>query len=273
MAKSHWHSGVGARLAGAAALAVTLLIGGSFVLSPVPAQAQKKADKKASAPASTKSTWVKLCAKETLTGKNKEGKEVKKDLNICETVTERLDGTSGMTIINAGLRQMKLDKEEKQKFMVTLPHGVLLPAGATVTFFPKDVWAKVEKNEKLEKADEEKLKQVKLPFLFCSLAGCHVDSEFKDDGLKILKSSSGFIVTIGTMAGIGIHHKVSLAGFNETSAGPPTDTKKFAEGRKQLMMEIKARRDQMIAQYKKEQEDLNKMQPNVGGDKKAPAKK
>jgi invasion protein IalB len=251
---------------GAAALAATLLFGWSFVMSPGPAQAQKKADKKAETP---KSAWVKLCAKETLTGKDKEGKQLKKELDICEVVAERIDANSGMTIISAGLRQMKLDKEEKQKFMVTLPHGVLLPAGATVTFFPKDVWAKVEKNEKLEKADEEKLKQVKLPFLFCSIAGCHVDAELKDDGVKILKSSSGLIVTVGTMAGIGVHHKVSLAGFNETMKGPATDIKQFAEARKQLMIDIKARRDQMIAEYKKQQEDLNKIQPNV----KPPAKK
>ena len=79
------------------------------------------------------------------------------------------------------------------------------------------------------------------------------------------------MVTAANLSGIGVHFKVSLAGFNEALAGPPTDTKKFAEARKKLMEDIKARREQLIAELKKQQEDLNKMQPNVGRPRKPPA--
>jgi hypothetical protein len=148
----------------------------------------------------------------------------------------------------------------------------VLPLGAGVTFFPKDVWAKIEKNEKLEKADESKAKSVKMGFQYCSHVGCHVEVEAKDDLVKYLKTSAGFVVTMANMPGIGVQLKVPLAGFNEALAGPPTDTKKFADARKKLMEQIAERRKQMIAEYKKKQEELNNMQPNVG-DKKPPVKK
>jgi invasion protein IalB len=261
MAKSHSFSGFSARLASIGAIALTLILGLAFALTADPAEAQKK---KADVPTSTpKSAWVKLCEKGVVPVKDKDGKELKKQINVCETVAERIDANSGMTLIAAGMKQVKIDSEEKQSFMVTLPHGVLLPAGATVTFVPKELWTKIEKNEKIEKDDQAKLKQVKLPFIFCSAVGCHIEAEFKDDGIKTLKSSAGIVISIGTITGLGISHKVSLAGFNETVAGPATDTKKFAELRKKLMEDIAERRKQMIAEFKKKQEELNKMQPNV----------
>ena len=264
MAKSYWHCGMGARLAGAAAIAVTLLLGWSFVLSPDPAQAQKKTDKKAEAPTSTpKSSWVKLCDKGSLTAKDKEGKELKKEVNICHTLAERIDANSGMVIVSAGLNQVKVDKEEKQIFRIILPLGVVLPAGVGVTFFPKDLWSKIEKNEKLAKGEETKLKSLKMGFLFCNIVGCHIEAEAKEDLVEYLKSSAGFVVTTANLSGIGVNLRVPLAGFNEALKGPPTDTKKFAEARAKLMEDIKARREQLIAEMKKQQEDLNKMQPNT----------
>jgi invasion protein IalB len=265
MAKSYLHSGIGARLAGIAAIAVTLFLGLSFVLTADRAEAQKKeAPKKVDAPTSTpKSSWVKLCDKGTLSAKDKEGKELKKEVNICHTLAERIDATSGMVIVSAGLNQVKVDAEEKQIFRIILPLGVVLPAGVGVTFFPKDVWAKVEKNEKLEKDDEKKLKQVKMGFLFCNLVGCHIEAEAKEDLVKELKTSAGFIVTTANMSGIGVNLRVPLGGFNEALAGPPTDTKKFAAARQKLMEDIAERRKQMIEEMKTKQEELNKMQPNV----------
>jgi invasion protein IalB len=269
MAKPHSLSGISARLAGLGAIAFTLMIGLTLALTADPAAAQKK---KADVPTSTpKSAWVKLCDKGFLTSKDKEGKEQKKELNICHTLAERINANSGMVIVSAGLNQIKVEKEEKQVFSMILPLGAVLPLGAGVTFFPKDVWAKIEKNEKLEKADESKAKSVKMGFQYCSHVGCHVEVEAKDDLVKYLKTSAGFVVTMANMPGIGVQLKVPLAGFNEALAGPPTDTKKFADARKKLMEQIAERRKQMIAEYKKKQEELNNMQPNVG-DKKPPVK-
>ena len=243
------------------------MLGLSFALTSGPAEAQKK---KEEVPTSTpKSSWVKLCDKGTLTAKDKDGKELKKEVNICHTLAERIDANSGIVIVSAGLNQVKVDAEEKQIFRLILPLGVVLPVGVGVTFFPQDLWAKVEKNEKLAKEDEPKLKQVKMGFLFCNVVGCHIEAEAKDELVNYLKTSAGFVVTTANMPGIRVDLRVPLAGFNDALKGPATDTKKFAEARERLMKDIAERRQQLFEEYKKQQEDLNKMQPNVAP--KAPA--
>ena len=56
---------------------------------------------------------------------------------------------------------------------------------------------------------------------------------------------------------------VSLSGFPQALANAPTDTKKFAEARGELMKEIYERRKAMLAEFKTKQDELSKMQPNV----------
>ena len=88
MANSFLHSSVGARLARVGAIAASLVLGAAVVvnlgaLDTASAQAPKKdakdakaGDKKTSTP---ESAWVKLCDKGTLTAKDKDGKEEKKE--------------------------------------------------------------------------------------------------------------------------------------------------------------------------------------------------
>ena len=233
---------------------------------PVPAPPTKKSPPSQTQPSlplgGPKSSWVKLCDKGTLNAKDKEGKDLKKEVNICHTLAERIDATTGMVIISAGLNQVSVDGEEKQIFRIILPQGVVLSAGVGVTFFPRDLWAKVEKNEKLAKGDEIRLKTLKMGFLFCNTTGCHVEAEAKQEFVNYLKTSAGFIVTTANMSGTGVNLRVPLAGFNEALAGPPTDTKKFAEARKKLMEDIAERREEMVQKLKKQQDDLNRMWPN-----------
>jgi invasion protein IalB len=172
-------------------------------------------------PNAPKASWVKLCDKGTLTAKDKDGNEGKKDVNICHTLAERIDANSGKVIVSTGLNQVKVDNEEKQIFRVILPLDVVLPPGIAVTFFPKDLWAKVEKNEKLEKDDESRLKTVKMDFLFCNEVGCHAETEANEEILKSLKSSAGFVVTAANRPGVQIDLRVSLAGFKEALEGAP----------------------------------------------------
>lgn len=277
MAKSYLHSGVGGRIASVGAMAVTLLLGISYLVTVGPAQAQKKpAEKKPAAQPSNEpqNAWVKLCNKGPVTAKHKDGKEEKKELNVCMTKHERLDVNSGLTIIAASLIQMKIDAEEKNAFRLELPLGMALPPGVAVSFFPKDIWAKLEKKEKLGKDEEAKVKNLKFPYLFCAGAppGCTVEVEANAELLSAIKGSAGFLVQAVQMPGTGVGLGVPLAGFNETFAGAPTDTKKYADARKQMFEEIAARRQQMLQEIKKQQEDLSKMQPNVGPQQ-APAAK
>ena len=87
--------------------------------------------------------------------KDKDGKEEKKDLKICLTHHERLDGNSGMVLVSAAMRQV--EGQDKQYFMVMVPLGMVLQPGMRATLYPKDLWEKALKNEKI---DETKLKAI-----------------------------------------------------------------------------------------------------------------
>ncbi|MBO0764718.1 MAG: invasion associated locus B family protein [Hyphomicrobiaceae bacterium] len=253
------------RLAGVAAM---VLIGEALLLnevSPSPASAQaKKAD--ATQGKVPEDTWVKLCDKRQAKAKDKDGKEVTKNVNECITLTERIHPHSGITLMQAKYHELKIDSEERKAFEVTVPLGAVLPYGAAITLLPNDIWQKVEKNEKLEKAEEEKLKssQWKLTYSICGPAGCIAEMEANADFISKLKSSAGFVLE-SVQAPMGpIGHKVSLKTFSSALANAPTDTKKFADAKNEMMKGIYEHRQQLLAEYKKKQEELQKMQPNVG---------
>jgi invasion protein IalB len=277
MANSFFHSDVGARIARLGAVAMGVALGVSLLLNvaaPEGALAQaKKTDAKAAAPtkAVPDSSWVKLCDKGQFKGKDKSGKEIAKDVDICMTLTEQIHPDSGMVMVSTTLQQVKVDGKEKQHLSVTVPPGVMLPYGAVVTVFPKDLWEKVQKNEKLDKADDEKLQKqsIKLQYTYCLAVGCSAEVEATPEMVNLLKGGAGFMVQTVRMPGQPVVQPVSLGGFAQALANPPTDTKKFKEARTELMKQIYEHQKQRIAELKKQQEELNKMQPNVA----PPAKK
>jgi invasion protein IalB len=123
-----------------------------------PAAAKKGAakDKGAKGP---QSAWVKLCEKATAVNKQKDGKEVKKDVDICLTHHERLDGNTGMVLVSAAVRQVS--GQDKQALMVMVPLGMLLQPGMRANIYPKDQWDLVQKNQKI---DESKIKGIQLAY-------------------------------------------------------------------------------------------------------------
>jgi invasion protein IalB len=277
MASSFLHIGVGARIARVGAIATAAALGGTLLLDvtqPRPASAQAKKDAKAAeAKPGVKApdgSWVKLCEKNQVKGKDKDGKEQTRDVDACVTLTEQIHPENGMVMVSAKYHQVKIDGQEKQSFQLTVPLGVVLPAGLGVTVFPKDLWDKLLKSEKLEKADEEKLKAATVPltYTFCGQLGCNAEIEANAELLGKLKAGAGFVVQSAHVQFGRVAQPVSLSGFPQALSNAPTDTKKFAEARGELMKEIYERRKQMLAEFKAKQEELQKMQPNVG----APAK-
>jgi invasion protein IalB len=279
MANSFLHSGMGARIARAGALAMTVALGGAVLLdagSPNQASAQaKKADPKAAAPAAAapESSWVKLCDTRQPKDKDKDGKEVTRNVTECVTLAEHIHPENGVVLVSARLYQLKVDKDEKQQFEVTVPLGAALPYGAAVTMLPNDLWDKVVKNQKLEKADQDKLKDasIKLTYSTCFPQGCTAVAEATPELINKLKTSAGFVLETVQLPVGPVGQRVSLKGFPQALGGQPTDTKKFAAAKQDLMKGIYDRRVQMMEEMKKQQQDLSKMQPNVGGA--APAKK
>ena len=134
---------------GAAALALALGVAGLMGAAaaqtpPAPPARQEAARRRAGAEGGAgcrssgrraQSAWVKLCEKATAVGKDKDGKEEKKELNICLTHHERLDGNTGMVLVSAAVRQV--DGQDKQHFMVMVPLGMLIAAGHARLHLPQ----------------------------------------------------------------------------------------------------------------------------------------
>ncbi|KAB2911507.1 MAG: invasion protein [Hyphomicrobiaceae bacterium] len=276
MANSVSHLAMAGRIrrTGAVAAALVLgcaaLTGGAFAQAkkdkaPPPAAAKKDA-KDAKAAPGTQSAWVKLCEKATAVTKDKDGKEQKKDMNICLTHHERLDGNSGMVLVSAAVRQV--DAQDKQHFMVMVPLGMMLQPGMRATIYPKDAWEKVQKNEKV---DESKLKGMKLSYTLCHPAGCTAEMESTPELINDLKSSGGVMVFAINAAGAPVAFPVPLNGFDQAYAGGPIDSKKYGEARRALMQQIAQRQQQLIEEYKKKQEEQKGAAPAAKAP--APAKK
>jgi len=256
-----WH-------AGAVALALAVGIAGltTSAVAQAPAPPAKKApDKKAPAAApaqkdgqpqagAPQSAWVKLCEKAAAMVKGKDGKDEKKDLSICLTHHERLDGNTGMVLVSAALRQ--IEGQEKQAFMVMVPLGMMIQAGMRATLYPKDAWEKVQKNEKL--ADESKLKAIKLAFTLCHPAGCTAEMEATPELISDLKTGGGLVVFTINAAGAPVGFPVPLNGFEQSFAGEPVDNKQYGEARRALMQQIAARQQELMAEQQKKMEEQQK---------------
>jgi invasion protein IalB len=214
------------------------------------APAAKAAPKDAKASAAPPSAWVKLCEKATAVSKQKDGKEDKKNVDICLTHHERLDGNTGMVLVSAAVRQVS--GQDKQALMVMVPLGMMLQPGMRATIYPKDQWDLAQKNEKV---DESKLKAIQLAYTLCHPAGCTAETEATPDLLKSLQSNAGMLVFAINAAGAPVVFPVPLSGFETSYAGPPIDTKQYSEARKSLMQQIAQRQQQLIEEHKKKQQE------------------
>jgi len=216
---------------------------------PAAAPAQKGAPAAAAPPAGAQSAWVKLCEKANAVTKDKDGKEQKKEVNICLTHHERLDGNSGMVLVSAAIRQV--DGQDKQHFMVMVPLGMLIQPGMRASIYPKDQWELVQKNEKI---DETKLKGIKLGYTLCHPAGCTAEVEATDELLNDLRTSGGLVVFAINAGGQPVGFPVPLVGFEQAYKGSPVDNKQYGEARRALMQQIAQRQHDLIEEQKKQQQ-------------------
>jgi invasion protein IalB len=224
-----------------------------FAGAPAFAQDAKKAPA-AKAPAAkgaaaaNKSAWVKLCEKAPFNTKDKDGKEVKNEKNICLTHHERLDGNTGMVMVSAAIREV--DGADKKSLMVMVPLGMALPPGLRAAVYTKDQWAKAAKNEKI---DEKGLKPIPLKFSLCHAAGCTAETEATADIINQMKAGGGIMIIAMNAGAQPIGFPVPLDGFNEAFAGKPVDNQEYAKARGQLMAQIRERQQAAIEKYKAEQ--------------------
>jgi invasion protein IalB len=206
-------------------------------------------------PGPPQSAWVKLCEKIPVAGKDKDGKELKQEKSVCLTHHERLDGNTGMVLVSAAVRQV--EGVDKQHLMVMVPLGMMIQPGIRAAVYSKELWEKVQKNEKIE---ENKLKPMALGYTLCHPAGCTAETEATDDLLKELKAGGGLMVFAVNAVSQPIAFPVPLNGFEQAYAGAPVDNQKYSEARRALMQQIAQRQQQLMAEYKKQNAELQKMQ-------------
>jgi invasion protein IalB len=223
--------GIGAR---AGLTALMLAVGVGLSVNPAAAQDKKgapaAAPKGAPAPAAAagnapeQSAWVKLCEKAPSLA------EPKKELNVCLTHHERLDGNTGMVLVSAAIRQV--EGQDKEALMVMVPLGMALPPGVQV------------------KVDDKE--PVKLQFTLCHAAGCTAEGEASKAVIDQMKTGKQVVVAAINLAGKAIGFPVPLTGFDKAYAGAPVDNEKYKEARKRLMSAIRERQIEMAKKAKDE---------------------
>ena len=244
-------------------LVAGLLIGTFAFTAGVSAQEKKKAPEKAApAPAANaaadpnQSAWVKLCEKIGGVTKDKDGKEKKEEFNVCLTHHERLDANSGMVIVSAAVRQVQ--GQDKMAFMVMVPLGMFVQPGMRAAVYTKELWEKLQKNEKIE---ENQLKPFGLPYSVCHMGGCTAEIELKPELLQELKTGGGLmIIAVDGGSRQPLFFPVPLNGFETTLAGAPVDPEKYTNARRALMEQIAQRQQQYREEMKKQNDELQKMQ-------------
>jgi invasion protein IalB len=191
---------------------------------------------------------VKLCEKATLQHKDKDGKDAKEEKSICLTHHERLDGNTGMVLVSAAIRQV--EGNDKQQLMVMVPLGMAIQPGLRAAVYPKELWEKAQKNEKV---DEKQLRPVELKYSLCHPAGCTAEVEATKETVESLKTGGGLMVLAMNAAAQPVAFPVPLDGFNAAHAGAPVDNKAYAHARGQLMQQIRQRHAELLKQHQAQQ--------------------
>ncbi len=222
-----------------------------------PAAAAPAAPAAAAAPAAgaaaeEKSSWVKLCDKIGNVAKGPDGKEVKTEKNVCATFHDTIDANTGMTVVSAAIREVEGDA--KPDLQVTVPLGMIIPAGARVAVLSVEQAEKLKKGEELDNKD---VKQIDLKFTACLPNGCTAEIEAPQETLDGMKKGGSLLVRSIYVNGQPFSVPVPLTGFEAAMSGKATDNTQYKEARGKMMQAISARRAELIEKFKAEQKVKN----------------
>jgi invasion protein IalB len=218
------------------------------------------------APAANASAWVKLCEKGTAVSKDKDGKEVKQEHNVCLTHHERIDANTGIVLVSAAIRQV--DDSKDAILMVMLPLGMAIVPGMQLGAYPKDMWEKIQKGEKV---DDSAIQPIKIPYMLCHSAGCTGEIAATPEMIETFKTSGGLIAYGLAGSGRPVAFPVPLNGFGEALSGPPASNEEYAKQRSALMKQIADNQQKVIEEYQKQNVELQKSQGQMKPGQAAPA--
>ncbi len=132
---------------------------------------------------------MKLCEKSPLVHKDKDGKDVKEEKNICLTHHERLDGNSGMVLVSAAIRQV--EGSEHDHLMIMVPLGMAIPPGIKAAVYTKEQWGKGRQER--ARSTTRNWKPVDLKYSLCHSSGCTAEIEATKDIIEQMKVGGGLI--------------------------------------------------------------------------------
>lgn len=206
-----------------------------------PAEVKKPVDMKNNPEqANQGSAWVKLCEEQTLKKDDKEQK-----INVCLTHHERFHPTTGQPLISAAIRQ--LDNPKQEIMMIMVPLGRLLKPGLAL---------KIGEGKPME-----------LPYSYCTALGCVAETKATPELIDAMKKSGEMAIGTVDVSRKRIAFKVPLSGFTRALDGPPIDRKVYAEARKEMFKQIRARQAEIVKRA--QQAAKNKAAEKGGEPKKA----
>jgi invasion protein IalB len=169
--------------------------------------------------------WIKLCVNNEQTN-NKQ---------VCLTRHEGLEPNTGMALVTVMVRQT--EGEEKQQLMIMMHtfEGLVIPAGMQM---------KIDDNE-----------PVKLQYVVCFPNACQVQTELTPQLLENLRKGKKMAVLAMNVQQKATGFPIPLDGFSKAYDGPPIDTKKYEESRRQMMEYFRKRQAELAAQAQAEQQN------------------
>jgi invasion protein IalB len=175
--------------------------------------------------------WVKLCMKNEQT-QNKE---------ICLVNHEGLEPNTGMVLIAAAVR--KVEGEEKQQLLVRVPtaYALVIPAGVEI------------------KIDEEQ--PIKLQYAICFPTSCQVQLELTKEMMDSMRKGKQMVVAAMNIQQKTMGFPVPLTGFAKAYDGPPVDSVKYEESRRQLMEMFRKRQQELAAKAAEAEKNKQAGQP------------
>ena len=179
----------------------------------------------------TEDAWVKLCMRNEQT-QNKE---------ICLINHEGLEPNTGMVLIAAAVR--KVEGEQSQQLLIRVPtaYALVIPAGVEL------------------KIDDQQ--PIKLQYAICFPTSCQVQLELTKELMESMRKGKQMVVAAMNIQQKTMGFPVPLNGFSKAYDGPPVDSAKYEESRRQLMEMFRKRQQELAAKAAAAEQNKQAGQP------------
>jgi invasion protein IalB len=146
---------------------------------------------------------------------------------ICLVNHEGLEPNTGMVLIAAAVR--KVEGEDKQQLLIRVPtaYALVMPAGVQI------------------KIDEQE--PIQLQYAICFPTSCQVQLEMTKELMDTMRKGKQMVVAAMNIQQKTMGFPVPLSGFAKAYDGPPVDSVKYEESRRQLMEMFKKRQQELAA--------------------------